>query len=300
MASIKGQLDQLARRREENIQITHIRYAVERFLHRLSKSSHQSRFVLKGAMLFTVWGENRHRPTRDLDLLGRGENSEQILRETLNEILRAEVEPDGLDFVSGPFRVEALHEGQDYEGLRVSIVAKLDRTRIPLQLDIAFGQAVEPDAEAAEYPGLLELPGPRVLMYPKEVVIAEKFQALVVLGMGNNRLKDFYDLAFLSDTFNFSASRMAQALRATFARRGTKLPEETPLALTASYFEDPTRRQDWRAFLNRAGLQEKDFTLEAACSKIERFVMPAVRWAQAGDAEEVSWTKSGGWSRSKI
>lgn len=226
MASIKGQLDQLARRREENIQITHIRYAVERFLHRLSKSSHRSRFVLKGA--------------------------------------------------------------------------KLDRTRIPLQLDIAFGQAVEPDAETAEYPGLLELPGSRVLMYPKEVVIAEKFQALVVLGMGNNRLKDFYDLAFLSDTFDFSASRMVQALRATFARRGTKLPEETPLALTASYFEDSARRQDWRAFLNRAGLQEKDFTLEAACSKIERFVMPAARWAQAGDAEEVSWTKGGGWSRSKI
>jgi hypothetical protein len=249
-------------------------------------------------MLFTVWGENQHRPTRDLDLLGRGDNSEQVLRATLDEILRGEVVPDGLDFISEPLRVETLHEGQDYEGLRVSIVAKLDRTRIPLQLDIAFGQAVEPDAEEADYPGLLDLPGSRLLMYPKEVVVAEKFQALVALGAVNNRLKDFYDLAFLSDTFDFSASRLVQALRATFAQRGTQLPEETPLALTASYFEDPARQRDWSAFLNRAGLEDRDFTLEAACSKIERFVMPAVVLARGGSHSAHSWTPTQGWRQS--
>ncbi len=177
----------------------------------------------------------------------------------------------------------------------MSIVAKMERTEIPLQLDIAFGQAVEPDAELAEYPGLLDMPGSSVLMYPKEVVVAEKFQTMVALALFNNRLKDYYDLAFLSDMFDFSASRVVQALRATFARRGTELPEKTPLALTTSYFEDPAHRQDWKAFLNRAGLEEKDFSLEAACLKIERFVMPAARWARAESLEDLTWRKSQGW-----
>lgn len=294
-ASIRERLLRLSRERREDFQVTLIRYAVERLLYRLSRSEHRDRFVLKGAMLFSVWEALPHRSTKDLDLLGRGSDDPAVVRETFLRIMGVEVEPDGLTFDRDSIGVEPLHEGQDYEGVRVSLLARLGTARIPLQVDVAFGQAVRPDAAEESFPSLLGMPAATLLTYPREVVVAEKFQAMTVLGMGNSRMKDFFDIAYLAGSFEFAAERLVQALRATFDRRRTTIPQEAPLPLTAAYFDSADRKRDWTAFRRRVGLQGDDETLEAACRRIESFLMPACAWARGGSVPDSRWQPGEGW-----
>lgn len=296
-ASIRGRLEQLSRERGEDFQITLIRWVVERFLRRLSRSVHRDRFLLKGAMLFTVWGHGGHRPTRDLDLLGRGDRDHTALRQVFVEILETPAEPDGVEFAADTVRLDALHEEQDYPGIRLSIEARVARARVPLRVDVAFGQAVSPPAELADYPSMLGMDRPRLRVYPREVVVAEKFQALVALGVVNSRLKDFYDLDFLASTFEFDAALLGESLAATFERRRTPLPESTPLALTAEFHGDPDRLRDWTAFLRRIGLQQSTQRLNETCVRIERFVMPVVGGIREGAHGSETWSPSRGWAR---
>lgn len=295
VASVRGRLEQAARQRREDFQITLLKFGVERMLYRLTRVGHGSRFVLKGAMLFEAWGEHVHRATRDLDLLGTGAVDEAWLLEVMQQVCRAEVEPDGLDFGPASIQLEAIHEEQDHAGWHVTLVAKLGRTVIPIQVDIATGQAVDPPAEEIEYPGLLDFPCATLLAYPREVAIAEKFHALVVLGMTNSRMKDFFDIAYLADTFEFRSDRLVPALRATFKRRRTDLPTARPAGLSVEYGEDPDRLRDWRAFALRAGLTATVMSLAAACGRIEALVMPAVGWALKEQAPARIWRPGKGW-----
>ena len=293
IASVRGRLEQAARRRGEDFQVTLLRYGVERLLFRLSDSPHRTRFVLKGAMLFEVWGAHAHRATRDLDLLGVGTNSEHWLREVFESLCRSQVESDALVFEATSLRIDRIHEAGDYEGWRVTLLAQLGRTRIPIPIDIAYGQAVNPPAEEIEYPGLLELPRARILAYPREVTIAEKFHAIVSLGIANGRMKDFFDLAHLAGTFQFESERLAQALRATFERRVTAIPAEPPTGLTSEYFEDPDRLRDWHAFIRRAGVDGG--SLAHACQTAEALLMPVCAWAREPSVPRRNWTPGKGW-----
>ena len=294
-ASVRDRLLRLSRDRREDFQVTLIRYAVERLLHRLARSEHRRWFVLKGAMLFSVWEVLPHRPTKDLDLLGRGSDDPAALREVFRRILSVEVEPDGLEFDRDSIDVEPLHEGQDYEGVRVSLTARLGAARIPLQVDVAFGQAVRPEAVEETYPSLLGMPSPTLLTYPREVVVAEKFQAMNALGMTNSRMKDFFDIAYIADSFEFDAVRLAQALKATFERRRTPLPREAPLALTAGYFDSADRKRDWAAFRRRSGLEGGGESLEAACNRIGRLLLPVCGWIHEGTVPAARWKPDAGW-----
>lgn len=295
-ASVRDRLLQLSRARGEDFQVTLIRFAVERLLYRLSRSEHRSQFVLKGAMLFSVWEALPHRSTRDLDLLGRGGGDPADVMEMFARILATEVDPDGIEFDSGSIGAEGLHEGQDYEGVRVSLVARLGSARIPLQVDVAFGQAMRPGAVEEEFPSLLGMPTATLLMYPREVVVAEKFQAIVAIGIANSRMKDFFDIAYVASTFEFDAGRLADSLKATFERRATPLPVERPLALSATYFESADRRRDWEAFRRRAGLAGGGETLESACDRVANFLMPVCAWLRAGDVPPARWLPGAGWT----
>jgi predicted nucleotidyltransferase component of viral defense system len=255
--SVRQRLLNVSREKGDDPNLIFIRYALERFLYRLSRSDKAGQFILKGAMLFAVWTDRPHRPTRDLDLLGFGSDSAEGLIRTFQQIIAVEVEPDGLTFDLHRISVSEIREGLDYPGKRVKLAAKLGSAhRIPLQIDIGFGDVVTPQPEEIDYPTLLDLPAPHIRAYPCETVVAEKLQALVAFDMAISRMKDFYDLWIISKQFSFNGAVLAEAIRATFHRRSTPIPRETPTALTDDLVADQGKQTQWRAFLNRTGLRK--------------------------------------------
>jgi hypothetical protein len=210
--------------------------------------------VLKGAMLFVVWDGTPHRPTRDVDFLGSGESTPDAVADAFRAACAVDAEPDGLTFDPLAVRAEPIRDRQEYGGVRVTLAALLGTARIPLQVDVGFGDAVTPAPAWATFPPLLpDLPAPRVRAYPAETVVAEKLQAAVALGIANTRLKDFYDLWLLAGTREFDGEVLARAIGATFLRRGTPLPATPPTALRSEFTRDPEKQQQWRAFLSRTG-----------------------------------------------
>lgn len=227
-ASVHQRLLTLSQQRGEEFNRLLTLYAIERLLYRLTQSSYADRFVLKGALLFLVWAIPGPRPTRDLDLLGFGDNSATTLIHIFQTICTLPVSADGLAFDAQSIRVLEIREDQEYQGQRVELVAHLGRARIPLQIDIGFGDLVSPPPREADYPALLEFPSPRLRIYSMESVIAEKLHAMVILNLTNSRMKDFYDLWTLSRLFSFTSQTLAQAIQSTFARRQTPIPITTP------------------------------------------------------------------------
>jgi hypothetical protein len=251
-ASVRQRLLNIASKENADFGFVLTRYALERVLYRLSRSPHQGNFVLKGALLFQVWADAPHRPTKDLDLLGRGSPSIDRCRDVFGEICAIETEPDGLVFSADTITAEKIKEDQEYEGVRVKFTAKLENARIPIQVDIGFGDAVTP--ELVEYPTLLASPALRVLAYPMESVIAEKVEAMVHLGMLNSRMKDFFDVWFLAKMFPFRGAKVPHAIEATFARRGTELNTGRITKLLVDLAGDANKSVQWRAFLRKSTL----------------------------------------------
>ena len=205
--SVRDRLLKLARQRGEDFQLILTRYGLERILYRLSQSEHCNQFILKGAMLFSLWSTETHRPTRDVDLLGFGESDEATLQQIFSDLCRVPVEDDGLLFLADSIRVESIRDATEYGGVRVTLLGYLADARIPVQADIGFGDVVTPEPEQIEYPTLLEYPAPSLRAYPRETVVAEKYQALVNLGIANSRMKDFYDLWIMLVSLTLTESR---------------------------------------------------------------------------------------------
>jgi predicted nucleotidyltransferase component of viral defense system len=255
-ASVRARLLNLARERGEDFQLVLTRYANERLLFRLASSAHARRFVLKGASLFTLWTGKPHRATRDLDLLGFGDPGEEHVRQVFAEVLALEVRDDGVRFDLDTLAVGLIREEQEYGGVRVEFVARVTNAQVRLQVDVGFGDAITPEASIVEYPTLLDFPSPRLRAYPRETVVAEKLEAMVQLGMANSRMKDFYDIAVLARDFDFDGDLLSRAVRATFERRKTPLPVSLPVALTATFADDPTKKTQWSGFVRKAGVND--------------------------------------------
>jgi predicted nucleotidyltransferase component of viral defense system len=221
--SVRERLLTLARQKGQSFELLLTRYANERLLHRLSLSPHRHRFVLKGAMLMTTWFDDPHRPTRDVDFLGYGDSAPDAMLVTFREICAIEVN-DGMVFDIDALRVELIREELEYGGLRLRTTGRLAGARITVIIDIGFGDAIEPGLDEVNLPVLLDLPQPRLRVYARETVIAEKFQAMVMLGLANSRMKDFYDVWILSRSYAFDDDRLPRAIAATFERRGTAIP----------------------------------------------------------------------------
>ena len=246
-ASVRQRLLNLAHARGQPMELLLTRYALERLLHRLSLSPHRERFVLKGAMLLATWFDEPHRATRDLDLLGFGDAAEAALLATFREIMAVEVD-DGVNFDLKGLRIEAIREEVEYGGSRLRTTATLAGARIPITVDIGFGDAVEPGVEDIDLPVLLDMPSPHLRAYPPETVIAEKFHAMVVLGRANSRMKDYYDVWMLTSTLAINPERLQRAITATFARRITLVPIEVPDGLSDAFAADPGKRRQWDSF----------------------------------------------------
>jgi predicted nucleotidyltransferase component of viral defense system len=247
------------------------RFALERFLFRLSQSVHADRFVLKGAMLMMSWFDDPHRGTRDLDLLGFGDPSEDMMLQAFRDIFSLESE-DGVLFDPDTLRVDRIREALEHGGLRLRAAASVGGARINLTIDVGFGDAIEPGLEVVDYPVMLDHPAPRLQAYARETVIAEKFQAMVALGRSNTRMKDFYDIWVLSRSFDFENDRLARAIAATFARRGSAIPVELPDALSPSFAGDEQKKRQWRGFT--ADVAENPGDLAAVIDDLATFLMP--------------------------
>ncbi len=274
-ASIRQRLLNISREEKIEFQLILTRFSLERFLFRLSQSQYTNDFVLKGAMLFQVWQESLQRPTRDLDLLSFGNPDEAYFTNVIAEICLQDFADDGLVFDSNSVQVGRIKEEDEYQGLRATLIARLDSARIPLQIDIGFGDSIVPAPVSIDFPTLLDLPSPKLKAYSQETVVAEKFHAMVHRGIANSRMKDFYDLWVLATKHQFNAQPLKDAISATFKRRATKLPVEPPLALMDEFTNDSVKMAQWIAFLRKSKLIDADkLSLANVVETIGALIMP--------------------------
>jgi predicted nucleotidyltransferase component of viral defense system len=269
-----------------------VRYGLERLLYRLGQSPYRERFVLKGALLFNIWLASSWRATRDADLLGFGDNTPEQIMAIFKELCELPVAVDGLVFAADSVTSSIIKPDQKYQGVRIELLAYLagTRTKIPLQVDVGFGDAITPEPVEIEFPPMLDLPAPQLLSYPRETVVAEKFQAMVLLGMSNTRLKDFYDLWILATDFSFDGSTLAAALKATFDRRQTRLPQtiDEVVALTEAFAGNPQKQQAWRGFLRKHQLGT-ELELGVVVKRLDTFLMPVSGAANRGEPFASKW-----------
>lgn len=257
-ASVKQRLLNLARAQGRGFDILLVRFALERLLFRLSQSAHRDNYVLKGGMLVTQWFDHENRETRDADFLGFGDADAEKIKAIFAEIM-AIAGDDGLAFDTSALTAATTREETEYGGVRLKANAYLERTRIPVTLDIAFGDALVDASQTIEYPSLLDMERPSIRAYPPAQVIAEKFQAVVALGLANGRMKDFYDLWAIPKSMPVDEQALDTAIAATFERRATPIPNERPSGLSAAMAEDATAQQRWRAYMESLELPVPDF-----------------------------------------
>lgn len=259
-ASVRARLKLRADATKEEFNLTLTHYGLERLLYRLSVSQHADTFLLKGALLFSLWYDHPHRPTRDADLLAFGPSDIDTLVKTFREICAVACE-DGIVFDAAAIKGAEIRKSTGYGGVRIDIPATLDGARIALQVDIGFGDAVTPAPEDIRYPVLLDdLPAPQLRAYPKHTVIAEKFHAICLLGMTNTRMKDYFDLDVLMQERTLDAGELRRAIDATFARRQMGIPTELPSGLSEAFASDPSKRTQWKAFLQKNRLASVDLS----------------------------------------
>jgi predicted nucleotidyltransferase component of viral defense system len=283
-ASVRDRLLNLARERTQPFELLLTRYVLERLLYRLSTTEHRERFVLKGAMLITTWFDDPHRPTRDLDLLGFGDSDPEAMLAVFREICSVELD-DGVVFDVAALAIDRIREELEYGGLRLKTNATVSGARIRVAIDIGFGDAIEPGIVETELPVLLDMPPPRLQAYPRETVIAEKFQAMVALGRANSRMKDLYDIWALSRSYEFKGDALVRAIAATFARRKTEIPVEPPDSLTPAFADDRAKVQQWTAFVDELAVQPG--ALDKVIQDLAAFLMPrAVQARKLNNSEE--------------
>ena len=294
-ASISARLLNQTRKTGADYQTLLTSYCLERFLYRLSVSDRRDRFVLKGAMLLRLWSDQPYRATRDLDLLRRGDGAFEAIRDDLEAIVETPVPDDAVIFDTQGIKIEAIRAEDEYAGARVTLPASSGKARITVQIDMGIGDAVWPPPQLRPYPILLDLPAPEIFAYPKEAVIAEKFEAMVVLGDRNSRIKDFFDVHYLASHFEFDRATLREAIRRTFERRRTPIPQETPIALTPEYWQNPTRPAQMRAFAKRSAITIPNDFNKACTQMLQAFLTPLLQDLRDSEVGPGAWSAGGPW-----
>lgn len=293
-ASVRARLLNRARETRQDFNLILTRYALERLLYRISISPHASQFLLKGALLFDLWFDIPHRPTRDVDLLGFGSAELPSLEAIFKEICALDVD-DGVSFQPDTVQAAEIRKEANYAGVRITLLGLIDGARCSIQIDIGYGDAVTPEPQVIEYPVLFrEFGAPKLRVYPRETVVAEKLEALASLGIANSRMKDYFDLWVLACQTAFEGDTLRQAIRATFTRRRTGLSPDLPFGLTEAFAQDAQKQTQWRAFLNKNGLET--LQLGDVVATLRTFLGPVLTAARTGIAFPRQWTAGGPWS----
>ncbi|CAN5330291.1 nucleotidyl transferase AbiEii/AbiGii toxin family protein [soil metagenome] len=272
-------------------------YGMEKFLLRMSQSKYAEQFILKGALLLRFKGISAIRPTRDIDLSSETAQSVIQLEQMTKFCCQLKVEEDGLIFEPNTVAGEEIREDQSYKGVRIKFLGKLGNARIPMQIDIGFGDVVFPSPLWLEYPVLLDGNSPKLLVYTLESAIAEKYQAMVYLDLANSRMKDFYDIWFMMHTQSFKGEELQKAIELTFQRRKTELPDEPPTALIELFNSDESKKAQWKAFKRKAGIENIPETLEEVTKDIYSFIWPLNENLNKGKESNLVWRPQKGWGK---
>jgi predicted nucleotidyltransferase component of viral defense system len=294
-ASILARLLTRSQRTGDDYQNLITAFLSERFLYRLGASKVHDRFVLKGAMLLRLWADQPYRATRDLDFLRLGSGTAEAIRADVEEICATKVDSDGVGFEPSSIRLEAIRPEDEYAGTRLSLVARCGSARVNFQVDVGVGDSPWPPPQSRAYPALLEFPAPTLLVYAPESVIAEKLEAIFVLGNRNSRIKDFFDLCHLAKGFEFDGATLAESIRRTFQNRHTPIPTEEPIGLTSAYWENPARAPQIRAFARRSGPHVGPNAGEEILAVLRPFLLPILDDLRRGVSTNGKWMRGGPW-----
>lgn len=292
-ASVRARLLNRARETKQDFSIVLTRYAIERLLYRLSVSTHADQFLLKGALLFDLWFDIPHRPTRDIDFLGFGSAELPHIEDIFKDICTHETN-DGLVFLRDSVRASEIRADANYAGVRVMLLGIIDSARCQIQIDIGFGDAVTPGPIDAEYPIMLaEFEAPKLRVYPHYTVVAEKFEALSTLGIANSRMKDYFDLFILARHADFQGDILRQAVQGTFNHRRTTLSKHAPFGLTDAFAQDTRKNIQWKAFIKKNQLEA--FSLSEVVETLHTFLRPVFEAAHYNMELTYNWKAGGPW-----
>jgi len=293
-ASVRQKLANVAKSNGMFFQEILQRHAMERFLYRVSQSKHKHHLILKGALLFSAWGFPGSRPTKDIDFLACIGNDLQTMEMLFREICVESVEPDGWLFNPKTVQAFLIQEEADYQGIRITLEGTLGNARISMQIDIGFGDIVTPNANAVGFPTILRFPAPEILSYPRETVIAEKFEIMVRLGIFNSRMKDYFDIWFLSKHFEFDGATLIKAIENTFENRRVKI-DLAPVALSSDFSTNAEKQKQWNGFIRKSKLKDTPDILDTIVQDLNNFLGPLVFTMVANRTPPGKWSAEGGW-----
>jgi hypothetical protein len=252
---------------------------------------------LKGASLLALWMDEPYRATRDVDLLAFGSNDEEHVRGVMTTISNVSCPEDGVALDISTLKVATIRDGQRYGGQRATLIALLGTAKCNIQVDFGFGDVVIPGPEEAQLPTMIDsVPAPFLRTYPQVSSIAEKFESMVQLGIGNSRMKDFYDVWALSETFAFNGPELQEAVARCFDRRGTRWSAEMPEALTPAFYSNPQLQDYWTTYGTEGGLLHlPPSAFEVIGSRIQSFLGPVRHSILAGEPFDMNWSPGGPW-----
>ena len=269
-------------------------FAMERFLSRLSRSKHADKFVLKGGLMLTAWNAPRSRPTKDIDFLARMSNEIDAVANVVRDVCTVVEPSDGLSFEPESIEAVVIKEDADYEGVRVTFLGHLQNARIHMQIDVGFGDVVNPEPVQITYPTILDHDAPQIHGYPRETTIAEKFEAMVKLGSLNSRIRDFFDIWMLSRQFDFEGPMLANAIAQTFTNRDTAI-ESMPVAFQPEFTTDDGKQAQWKGFCRKSRIDFAPESLEEVGQSISGFLSPIAEAIVNGEQFDQIWNAPGPW-----
>ncbi len=266
-------------------------YSMERFLYRLSQSNYQDKFILKGALMFAVWDLSYSRATRDIDLLGYTKNTPENVNKIIKEICSIENDEDGIKFIIDSITSKAIKKDSEYSGVRSTFFAEIAKAKVRIQIDIGFNDIVHPKPISVQYPTLLGMISPEIYSYTPETLIAEKVHAIFYHAVKNSRIKDYFDVWYLSHQFEFDGQELTAAIHKTFAKRETNLPKINDYLLSKEYENDSIKQKQWTAFIkkNKLSIVQNDFKI--VFKHIKTFIFPLFK----DDGLRTKWMPSGPW-----
>jgi predicted nucleotidyltransferase component of viral defense system len=294
-ASIRARLQNIAKETGRPFSEILQYYGMERFLYRFSCSEYADNFILKGALMFTVWRVPERRTTLDIDFSALYNDQTGTIEKMIKKVCEVPVTPDGLIFDPAIVKGKKIKENADYEGVRVKFRGFLGRSRITMQIDVAFGDVIYPKPKFIDYPVILDLPKPRLKGYTAESIVGEKFESIVKLGSLNSRMKDFYDLLIMSRQFDFDGIKLNEALKRTFGHRKTLLPDHKPLFAEEIYNGISDRQTLWKAFLKKGAIKHAPEKLSGTAREIEEFLIMPLYAISNGCKFNKTWRSAGPW-----
>jgi len=270
-------------------------YAMERFLYRVSRSKYVEQFILKGALLLRTSGISEIRSTRDIDFLGMDDEGIEKMKDVIADCCNVQIAEDGLEFESNDIEADEIRENQVYQGYRFRVKGNLGNAKIHIQIDMGFGDIVTPDPIWVDFPTVLDEENPKILAYTLETAIAEKYQAMINLDLLNSRMKDFFDVWFLSSNLEFEGATIKKAIEQTFERRRTKLPAEKPVVFKELFYADENKVTQWRAFKKKIEHEELPSDFQTVIQKVEKFLWPPTESIIQGENFTKKWKPDEGW-----